>query len=207
MIARALLLATALLASCCDARARADPKRRHRSTRAARQRAGVGRSRADRRHHRQCRQRRADRDLPRAGSRHHGLAAGGAGAQHPSRPPRDRRRHPRPEGNFGHPSGPHAREQGHRTAGRPRAGAPQRPWRRRQSQHDLRPRSRRRQAGGQLHRRHAGGDRALRQPQRPLRHHLRNRQRERRGADKTALHRHGGRDRRGRGAGAQCRTQ
>ena len=59
----------------------------------------------------------------------------------------------------------------------------------------------------ELHRRPAADDRALRQPQRPLRHHLRNRQRERHGADQAALHRHGDRDRRGRGAGAQCRAQ
>ena len=49
--------------------------------------------------------------------------------------------------------------------------------------------------------------RALRQPQRPLRRHLRNRQRERRRRDQAALHRHGDRDRRSRGAGAQCRAQ
>ena len=104
----------------------------------------------------------ADRDLPRAGSRHHRHAAGRAGAQHPARPSGDRRRHPRPQGDFGDAAGPHARRQGHRAADRPRAGAPQRSRRRRQPVADLRSRSRRRQARCRLHRRHAADHRALR---------------------------------------------
>jgi hypothetical protein len=63
--------------------------------------------------------------------------------------------------------GAHARRQGHRAAGRPRAGTPQRPRRRRQSQHDLRPRSGRRQAGTGLHRRMQPTVSAT-TPQRPL---------------------------------------
>ena len=60
----------------------------------------------------------ADRDLPRAGSRHHRLAAGRAGAERAARASGDRRRHPRPQGNLGDAAGPHARGQGHRAAGR-----------------------------------------------------------------------------------------
>ena len=116
---------------------------------------------------------------------------------------RDRRRHPRPEGNFGDAAGPHARGQGHRAADRARAGAQERPRRSRQSQSHLRPRSRRCQAGCFQQRRHAGRHRALRSAQRPLRRHLRNFQRQRHGADQAALHRHRDRDRRGRGAGAR----
>ena len=48
---------------------------------------------------------------------------------------------------------------------------------------------------------------ALRAAQRPLRRHLRDRQRQRRCADQAALHRHRDRDRRSRGADARRRTQ
>ena len=57
-----------------------------------------------------------------------------AGADRAARASGDRRRHPRPQGDFGHAAGAHARGQGHRARRRPRAGAPERPRRRRQSQ-------------------------------------------------------------------------
>ena len=203
MIARALLLATALLAASA---ATAVAQTRGDIIAAPALRASVDchrRPGADRRRHRQRRQRGADRDLPRAGFGHHRLAAGRASAQCAAVASGDRRRHTGPEGNFGDAAGPHARGQGHRAADRARAGAQERPRRGRQSQSDLRPRSRRCQARCLQHRRHAGRHRALRSAQRPLRHHLRNFQRQRHGADQAALHRHGDRDHRGRGAGAR----
>ena len=50
------------------------------------------------------------------------------------------------EGNRGDAAGAHHRSQGARAKRRPRAGAPPRSWRSRQSQHHLRPRRRRSQA-------------------------------------------------------------
>ena len=142
MIARSLLLATALLAA--SRRARRSRRRRDDVIAAPVLRANVTVSGdlvrigdvID-----NAGTRRADRDLSRARSRHHRLAADRAGAQRAARPSGDRRRHQGSQGNFGDAAGPHARGQGHRAAGRARAGAPQRPWRRRQSQPDLRPRS------------------------------------------------------------------
>ena len=82
----------------------------------------------------------ADRDLPRAGSRHHRRAAGRPGADGAARASGDRRRHPQPQRDFDHPAGAHAREQGNRARDRPRAGAQERSRRCRQPQPDLRPR-------------------------------------------------------------------
>ena len=73
--------------------------------------------------------------------------------------------------DFGDAAGAHARQQGHRTAGRPRAGAPQRAWRRRQSVADLRPRRADAAARCLQQRRAAAGRGALRSAQRPLRRH------------------------------------
>ena len=207
MIARTLLLATALLAASAAAAFGAEPRRRHRSPRAARQRHGVGRSRADRRHHRQCRHGGADRDLPRAGSRHHRLAAGGPGAQHAARASGDRRRHQGSEGDFGDAAGPHASRARTSSAGRPRAGAQERPRRaanlsltfdrdRRRCQAAMPPTPARMQpARCATTRATAASTSPSKLPTRAARPH------------QTALHRHRDRDHRGRGAGARCRTQ
>ena len=56
----------------------------------------------------------ADRDLSRARSRHHRLAAGGAGARRAARASGDRRRHQGYQARFGDAAGAHARGQGHR---------------------------------------------------------------------------------------------
>ncbi len=140
MIARSLLLAIALLAASLDCGRSPEPRRCHRSPGAARQRHRLGRPRADRRRHRQCRLGRADRDLSRARSRHHRLAAGRPGARGIAGASGDRRRHQRHQGDFGDAAGAHDRGQGDRDADRARAGTQERPWRCRQPQPDLRPR-------------------------------------------------------------------
>ena len=155
MIARPLLLATALLAASATARFAQDTDRD--VIAAPVLRASVTRHRrhrADRRRHRQRRQCGADRDLPRARSRHHRLAAGRAGAQRAARAPGDRRRHQGPQRDLGDAAGPHASRP--RTSSKQVARAlerTQRPRRCRQSQPDLRPRSRRCQARRLQHRR------------------------------------------------------
>ena len=153
-------------------------------------------------------ERRADRDLPRAGSRHHRHAAGRASARGAARPSGDRRRHRRPEGNLGHA----ARRA--RCDSREIETAIARALERRNGlgdaanlSLDLRPRPRRSQARRRPLRRAAAGRRPLRAAQQPLRRHLRDRQRCRRRAGQTALHRHRDRDRGGRRAGARRRAQ
>ena len=96
-----------------------------------------------------------------------------------ARAPGDRRRYQGYHARFGDAAGAHARGQGHRAAGRPRAGTPQRARRRRQPQPDLRSRRAGSEARCLQHRRDAADIGALRSAQRPLRRHVRDRQRQR----------------------------
>ena len=206
MTIRSLLLATALLAASRHGRLGAK-RRRDRSPGAARQRHRLRRRGADRRRRRQRRHRGANRDLSRARPRHHRHAADRAGDL-------ALRAH--------QVIGVDTRElreisvtrlartldgQGHRTSGRARAGAQERPRRSRQPQPDLRSRRAGFEAGCVEHRRDAAVAARFepRNGRFDVTFEIANDNVAT--ADAAALHRHRDRDRRGRGAGAQCRTQ